>query len=95
MGDGGLEWHGGDVAYKSGRRDVGVPGGTEPRAVRFVRHARHRVIRRLILNDVGVSHFVPNMCCGYGIAYVCIFLLIIIINNKIRITVILNLLSKG
>jgi hypothetical protein len=27
MGDGGLEWHGGDVAFKSGRRDVGVPGG--------------------------------------------------------------------
>ena len=27
MGEWGLEWRGGEVVFKSGRRDVGVPGG--------------------------------------------------------------------
>ena len=66
MGDGGLEWGGAEVVFKSGRRDVGLPGGVDPGAAWFV---RRRVIRWPIRTRVGISHFAPNMCCGYCSLY--------------------------
>jgi hypothetical protein len=46
---------------RGGRRAATVAGFVDPGAARFVRHARHRVIRLRILNDVGVSHSALRM----------------------------------